>query len=90
MSQVSVALNISGIPIKIKVEGEDEGYIRNGAKMLNNIVNQYTKLGSEKEHGYYLALAAIKSAAQVEKLSEELRQLKECDKKLDELLNTIE
>lgn len=90
MSRVSVTLNISGIPIKLKVEGKDEGYIRNGAKMLNNIVNRYTKLGSEKEHGYYLALAALQSAAQVEKLSEELRLLKECDNRLDELLNSIE
>ena len=90
MSKVSVTLNVAGIPVKIKVDNQNEGYIRNGVKMLNNIVNQYTKQGSEKEYGYYLALAAIQSAAQVEKLSEELHLLKECDRKLDELLSTIE
>ncbi len=86
MSKVSVTLNVAGIPIKIKVSNQDEGYIRNGAKSLNNIVAEYSKLGPEKEYGYYLALAALQSAAQVEKLSEELSMLKECDKKLDKIL----
>lgn len=90
MSKVSVTLNVAGIPVKIKVSNQDEGYIRNGVKELNNIVKEYAKLGPEKEYGYYLALAAIQSAAQVEKLSRELNALKESDKKLDELLGTIE
>ena len=37
MSKVSVTLNVAGIPIKIKVSSQDEGYIRNGAKSLNNM-----------------------------------------------------
>ncbi len=86
MSKVSVTLNVAGVPVKIKVESQNEGYIRNGAKSLNNIVAEYTKAGPEKEYGYYLALAALQSAAQVEKLSEELNMLKECDRKLDKLL----
>ncbi|MBE6333221.1 MAG: cell division protein ZapA [Bacteroidales bacterium] len=86
MSKVSVTLNVAGIPIKIKVSSQDEGYIRNGAKSLNNIVADYTKIGPEKEYGYYLALAALQSAAQVEKLSKELNLLKECDERLEKLL----
>ena len=53
---------------------------------LNNIVADYTKIGPEKEYGYYLALAALQSAAQVEKLSKELNLLKECDERLEKLL----
>jgi len=68
------------------VSSQDEGYIRNGAKSLNNIVADYTKIGPEKEYGYYLALAALQSAAQVEKLSKELNLLKECDERLEKLL----
>ena len=86
MSKVSVTLNVAGIPIKIKGSSQDEGYIRNGAKSLNNIVADYTKIGPEKEYGYYLALAALQSAAQVEKLSKELNLLKECDERLEKLL----
>ena len=86
MSKVSVTLNVAGIPIKIKVSSQDEDYIRNGAKSLNNIVADYTKIGPEKEYGYYLALAALQSAAQVEKLSKELNLLKECDERLEKLL----
>lgn len=86
MSKLNVTLNVADIPVKIKVEPEDEGYIRNGVIDLNNIVASYRKNGPEKEHGYYLALAAIQCAARAKQLQTELELLKASDKKLDEVL----
>ena len=87
MPKSNVTLNVAGIPVKIKVATEDEGYIRKGAKTLNNIVAEYNKGTPEKEYGYYLALAALQCAARAIQLKEELDALDACNKKLGILLD---
>lgn len=87
MSKLNVTLNVADIPVRIKVEPQDEGYIRNGVADLNDIVASYKINGPEKEHGYYLALAAIQCAARARQLQRELELLKESDKRLSAALN---
>ena len=82
--QLNINLLIAGRPYKLKVSADEEGYVRQAAKDINDKIAEYQKTLLTRDRQDFLSMIALQSSA------EDLQHKKKAtnaniDSKLDEL-----
>ncbi|MFN8236877.1 MAG: cell division protein ZapA [Chitinophagales bacterium] len=82
--QLNINLLIAGRPYKLKVSSDEEGYVRQAAKDINDKIAEYQKTLLTRDRQDFLSMIALQSTAEALQHKNKATNAN-IDSKLDEL-----
>jgi cell division protein ZapA len=83
--QNNINIIIAGRPYKLKVSSDEESFVRQAAKEINDKVSEYQKTLLTRDKQDFLSMIALQSTADIIQSKNKITNLSSLETKFDEL-----